>query len=124
LTWSVLYCLPAVVLLTGLVTAGGFLLSAMQVRFRDVGIAVPLIIYLWLFATPIGYPLSAVPASYRSWFLLNPMTGIVESFRRAVIHGAPPDPQVIAVPLLLTIVLLPAAYLVFKRVDTTMADVV
>jgi lipopolysaccharide transport system permease protein len=124
LTWSVLYAVPAIVLLTGLVTAGGFLLSALQVRFRDVGMAVPLVIYLWLFATPIGYPLSALPASYRPWFLLNPMTGIVETFRRAVIHGTPPDLHLIVVPLLLTTVLVPLAYLVFKHVDTTMADVI
>ena len=92
--------------------------------FRDVGLAVPLLVYLWLFATPIGYPLSAVPASYRPWFLLNPMTGIVESFRRAVLHGLPPEMGVIAVPLLLTLILLPVAYVVFKRVETTMADVI
>jgi len=124
LMWSALYAVPALVLLTALVTAGAFLLSAIQVHFRDVGLAVPLVIYLWLFATPIGYPLSAVPASYRPWFLLNPMTGIVESFRGAVLHGTPPDPRVMAVPLLLTIVLLPLAYLFFKRVETTMADVI
>lgn len=124
LTWSALYAVPAIALLTGLVTAGAFLLSAMQVHFRDVGLAVPLVIYLWLFATPIGYPLSSVPVSYRPWFMLNPMTGIVESFRQAVLHGTPPDPRVIAVPLLLTIVLLPLAYLLFKRIETTMADVI
>ncbi|MEO6238596.1 MAG: ABC transporter permease [Vicinamibacterales bacterium] len=124
LTWSALYALPVALLLTGFATAGGFLLAAMQVRFRDVGLAVPLLVYLWLFATPIGYPLSAVPASYRPWFLLNPMTGIVESFRRAVLHGQPPEMRVIAVPLLLTLILLPLAYVVFKRVEMTMADII
>lgn len=124
LTWSALYALPVALLLTGFATAGGFLLAALQVRFRDVGLAVPLLVYLWLFATPIGYPLSAVPASYRPWFLLNPMTGIVESFRRAVLHGLPPEMGVIAVPLLLTLILLPVAYVVFKRIETTMADVI
>ena len=123
-TWTSLYALPIIVLLAGLVTGAGFLLAALQVRFRDIGIAIPLIIYLWLFATPIGYPLSAVPESYRSWFLLNPMTGIVESFRGAVIRGAAPDPQVLAVPALVTIVLLPLAYAFFKRTEATMADVI
>ena len=124
LTWAALYALPVMALLTGLVMAFGFLLSAMQVRFRDVGIAVPLMIYLWLFATPIGYPLSSVPPAYRTWFMLNPMTGIVESFRGAVLHGARPDVSVIAVPALLTLLLLPLSYAIFKRVETTMADVI
>jgi lipopolysaccharide transport system permease protein len=123
-TWSALYALPIIGLLAGLVTGAGFLLAALQVRFRDIGIAIPLIIYLWLFATPIGYPLSAVPESYRSWFLLNPMTGIVESFRGAVIRGAAPDPRVLAVPVLVTIILLPLAYAFFKRTEATMADVI
>jgi lipopolysaccharide transport system permease protein len=124
LTWTALYALPVIVLLTTLVAAGAFLLSATQVRFRDVGIAVPLLLYLWLFATPVGYPLSSVPAAYQSWFLLNPMTGIVESFRGAIVHGTAPDLQLLIVPTIAAAVLLPASYAVFKRVETTMADVI
>jgi lipopolysaccharide transport system permease protein len=124
LTWTALYALPVIVLLAGLVAAGGFLLSAIHVRYRDVGIAVPLILYLWLFATPVGYSLSSVPAAYRPWFLLNPMTGIVESFRGAILHGSAPDVRLLAVPLVAVVVLLPAAYAIFKRVETTMADVI
>ena len=123
-TWAALYAVPVIVVLTALVTAGAFLLSATQVRFRDVGIAVPLILYLWLFATPVGYPLSSVPPGYRSWFLLNPMTGIVESFRGAVIHGTAPDAGVLAVPFTTAAILLPVAYVIFKRVEATMADVI
>ncbi|MDQ3347159.1 MAG: ABC transporter permease, partial [Acidobacteriota bacterium] len=124
LTWNALYALPVVLLLTGLITGSAFLLSAIQVRFRDVGLAVPLILYLWMFSTPIAYPLSAVPDAYRVWFLLNPMTGIVESFRRAVVHGLPPEFQTLAIPLLVAAVLLPLGYAFFKRVETTMADVI
>jgi lipopolysaccharide transport system permease protein len=124
LTWNALYALPILVLLAGLVTGVGLLLAALQVPFRDVGIAIPLAIYLWLFSTPIAYPLSAVPETYRSWFLLNPMTGIVESFRDAVIRGAAPDPRVLVVPVLMTIVLVPLGYIFFKRTERTMADVI
>jgi lipopolysaccharide transport system permease protein len=122
--WTALYGLPVIALLAALITGAGLLLAALQVRFRDVGLAIPLIIYLWLFATPIAYPLSAVPASYRPWFLLNPMTGIVESFRAAVIRGSAPDPGVLAVPAIAAIVLLPLAYGFFKRTEATMADVI
>jgi lipopolysaccharide transport system permease protein len=122
LTWNALYALPVLVVLTALVTASAFLLSALQVRFRDVGLAIPLILYLWMFSTPIAYPLSAVPGAYRAWFLLNPMTGIVESFRRAIVHGAAPELQVIAVPMIAAAVLLPLSYAFFKRIESTMAD--
>ena len=120
------YALPVIVLLTALVAAGALFLSATQVRFRDVGIAVPLLLYLWLFSTPVGYPLSWVPAAYRSYrFLLNPMTGIVEGFRGAIIHGVGAtgaadaggagagggDSAAVS-------------YLVFKRAEATMADVI
>jgi len=124
LTWNALYALPILLVLTALVTGFAFLLSAVQVHFRDVGIALPLLLYLWMFSTPIAYPLSAVPAAYRSWFLLNPMTGMVESFRRSVIHGVPPDPRVLAYPAVAAVLLLPLSYVFFKRVETTMADVI
>jgi len=124
LTLSALYAVPVLVVLTALVTATAFLLSAIQVHFRDVGLAVPLIMYLWMFSTPVAYPLSSVPVAYRPWFLLNPMTGIVESFRRAVVHGAPPEPHVLAVPVIAATIMLPLAYAFFKRVETTMADVI
>ncbi len=124
LTWSALYGVPVVLLLATLVTGSAFLLSAIQVRFRDVGLAVPLILYLWMFSTPIAYPLSAVPEAYRPWFLLNPMTGIVESFRRAVVHGIPPELHMLAIPAIVSAILLPVAYAFFKRIETTMADVI
>ena len=124
LTWSALYGVPVVLLLATLVTGSAFLLSAIQVRFRDVGLAVPLILYLWMFSTPIAYPLSAVPEAYRPWFLLNPMTGIVESFRRAVVHGLPPELHMLAIPAMVSAMLLPVAYAFFKRIETTMADVI
>jgi lipopolysaccharide transport system permease protein len=122
--WSIVYALPAVVTVAALVTATALLLSAVQVRYRDVGLAVPLLLYLWMFSTPIAYPLSGVPEAYRSWFLLNPMTGIVESFRRAVVHGATTDLQVLGLPILTAAVLLPSAYAIFKRAEATMADVI
>jgi lipopolysaccharide transport system permease protein len=124
LTWGAWNALPVLLLLAALVTAAAFLLSAIQVRFRDVGIAVPLILYLWMFSTPVAYPLSAVPKSYQPWFLLNPMTGIVESFRGAVIHGAPLEWHVLIVPAASAVVLLPLAYAFFKSAEATMADVI
>ena len=89
-----------------------------------MGIAVPLILYLWLFATPVGYPLSSVPQGYRSWFLLNPDDRHRREFsrRRHPRHRA--GSGVLAVPVLVAIILLPLAYVFFKRVEATMADVI
>ena len=124
LTPAALYAVPVLALLAALVTAAAFLLSAIQVRYRDVGLAVPLVLYLWMFSTPVAYPLAAVPEAYRVWFALNPMTGIVESFRRAVVLGAAPHPESLVAPVLAVAVLLPVAYAFFKRVEATMADVI
>ena len=121
---AIVFAVPAVMTVMALVIAAALMLSAVQVRFRDVGLAVPLLLYLWMFSTPIAYPVSGVPAAYRPWFLLNPMTGVVESFRRAVVHGTPPDLAVLAVPLITAAILLPVAYATFKRVEKTMADVI
>lgn len=122
--WSIVFALPAVITVAALVTATALLLSAVQVRFRDVGLAVPLLLYLWMFSTPIAYPLSGVPSAYRPWFMLNPLTGLVESFRGAVVHGAVPDLQMLVVPVFTAAVLLPLSYVLFKRVEATMADVI
>jgi len=124
LFWQAVYALPVLCVLIALVTGLAFLLSAFQARFRDVGMAAPLLLYVWMFATPIAYPLSTVPESYRRWFLLNPMTGIVDGFRRAVLHGAAPDLSMLALPMLMAAVLLPVGYVIFKRAEATMVDVI
>jgi lipopolysaccharide transport system permease protein len=72
-----------IVLVVGLV----YLLSAMNVFARDVRIAVPLLIQLWLFLTPVMYPLSRVPSDLRLFYLANPMTGLVEMARRLALDG-------------------------------------
>jgi len=119
-----LLTIPIVVAAALLVTALALLVSALQVRFRDVGLAVPLLLYLWMFSTPIAYPLSSIPGRYRMFFELNPLSGLIEAFRQIVLGLALPSPSLLVVPLSLTAVLLPAAYALFKRTEVTMADVI
>ncbi|HEY7783453.1 MAG TPA: ABC transporter permease [Pyrinomonadaceae bacterium] len=123
-TWNVLWTVPIVLILTCLVTSMSLVFSALQVRFRDIGVALPLLLQLWMFATPVVYPLSAVPERFRWFYSLNPMVGIVESFRRTVVDGVPPDFATIGVSALIAIVLLPIAYVFFKHVEATIADVI
>jgi lipopolysaccharide transport system permease protein len=124
ITLHLLLALPVVATAAMLTTAIAFALSALQVRFRDIGIAVPLLLYLWMFSTPIAYPLGEVPARYRAVFELNPLTGIIEGFRDVVLRHHAPSPALLAVPLLTAVVLLPIAYALFKRAEATMADVI
>jgi len=124
LTVYALYAIPIFILLTALATAFSLFLSAMQVRFRDIGVAMPLLLQLWMFATPVVYPLSAVPQRFRGLYALNPLVGVIENFRRVVLQGVDPDFHSLAISAIVAAILLPLTYLYFKRVEATMADVI
>lgn len=124
LTIYALWAIPILVLLTMLATAFSLVFSVIQVRFRDVGVAMPLLLQLWMFAVPVVYPLSAVPERLRSFYALNPLVGVIENFRRVMLQGIPPDLYSLGISVLVAAVLLPAAYLYFKRVEATMADII
>jgi lipopolysaccharide transport system permease protein len=98
--------------------------SAVHVHFRDVGHGLPLLMQLWMFASPVAYPLTMVPASLRPLYLLNPMAGIIESYRRVILRGDPPDFASLGVSVCLALVLLSVGYLWFKRAERTFADVI
>lgn len=124
ITPAVAWVAPMVVLLGALALAASLALCALNVRFRDVGVAMPLLLQVWMFASPVIYPLEAVPAAWRGWYVLNPMAGIVDGFRRAILDGAPPDPSALGASVLAVALLLPAAYVWFKHVDATVADLI
>lgn len=119
----IVWAVPIVAVLTVFTLAVALALCAVQVRYRDIGLAVPLVLQLWLFASPIVYPLSMVPDRWHAFFLLNPMTGIIESFRRVVVLGEAPYYEALGVAALISAVLLPVTYSFFKHVESTMADV-
>jgi lipopolysaccharide transport system permease protein len=120
----VLYVAPIVLIITSFALAISLFLSATQVRFRDIGVAVPLLLQLWLFATPVIYPLSAVPSRFRSVYNLNPMVAVIESFRQVLLRGAPPDFRSLTIAAILSVVLLFLSYVYFKHFETTMADII
>lgn len=124
LTFYAFYAIPILVLLTMLVTAFSLIFSVIQVRFRDVGVAMPLLLQLWMFASPVVYPLSAVPERLRGFYALNPMVGVIENFRRVMLQGMAPDFYSLGISALVAAALLPVAYLYFKRVEATMADII
>ena len=116
--------IPIVVLLAAWILAVSLVLAAVQVRFRDIGVALPVLLQILMFASPIIYPLSAVPAAWRDWYLLNPLAGIVSSFRDILLRQSAPDPYPLAIAGTVTAIALPVAYLFFKHAEATMADLI
>ena len=114
------------ILIIEFLLACGFalVLSAVQVKFRDIGIAMPLILQLWMFGSPVVYSLADVPKRLRGIYELNPVVGIVENFRRVLIQGLGVDVPILAYSGVTAMVLLLASYLFFKYKEATMADII
>jgi lipopolysaccharide transport system permease protein len=122
--WGVL-ALPLFLLLA-LVTAlaVGLFLSALNVRYRDVGYVVPFIIQFWMYASPVVYPTSLVPERWRLLYSLNPMVGVIEGFRWALLGKENVDFGVIVVSAIIVVVLLLVGLFCFKRMEQTFSDIV
>jgi lipopolysaccharide transport system permease protein len=123
LTMQALWVIPVVGVMFILALAVSLMLSAFQVRFRDIGMGMPLLLQVWMFASPVVYPMSAVPREWRTLYILNPMAGVIENFRRVLLHGAPPHLESLAVGAAISMALLIVAFMYFKRIESTVADV-
>ena len=122
--WEVLY-LPFFIILTMLTAlAVSLWLSVINVRYRDVGQAVPFLVQIWMFASPVAYAVSAVPERWRTLYSLNPMAGVVEGFRWALTNSESPPIIPIALSTLMVIVLLYGGFLFYRRMEETFADVI
>jgi lipopolysaccharide transport system permease protein len=123
LTAQALWLIPVTLVMAAFTTACSLIFSAMQVRVRDIGMAMPLVLQLWMFGSPVVYSLRQVPERFRDYYLLNPMVGIIENFRAALL-GNPIDSHSLVISTVMSAVLLPLSYLYFKRVEATVADVI
>jgi len=123
-TWGVL-TLPLFLVLAMLTAlAVGLWLSPLNVKYRDVGHTVPFLVQLWMFASPVAYPVSLVPEKWRLLYSLNPVAGVVEGFRWALLGKQSPDFAVMAMSSAAVIVLLAGGLIYFKRMERTFADIV
>jgi lipopolysaccharide transport system permease protein len=123
-SWSV-FLLPAFLILALLTAVSVSLwLSALNVRYRDVKHTVPFLVQLWLYASPVVYPVSLVPDKWRVLYGLNPMTGVIEGFRWALLGKEGPDFAVMAVSASIVLVLLIGGLIYFTRMERTFADVI
>jgi lipopolysaccharide transport system permease protein len=117
--------LPLILFLT-LITAFSvsLWLSALNVRYRDVGYTIPFIIQLWLYASPVAYPVSLVPEKWRFFYNINPMVGVIEGFRWALLGKDIPDFRLMIVSGIIVVALLCSGILYFRHTEQTFADVI
>jgi len=121
--WALLT--PALFVLLVLFTTGVTLVtSSVNVFYRDMSPVVQIALQLWLYVTPVAYPISKVPATWRPLIAANPLSGIVEGFRSALVYGREPDWRLLGLSAFLTMGLLVASLVLFKKVDKYFADVI
>lgn len=124
LSLAALWVLPLLLLQITLAFGVISLTSAAHVNFRDIGHGLPLLLQLWMFATPVAYPISVIPEWVRPFYLLNPMASIIDGYRRAIILGTTPDLPALGISAAVIILLTVVAFSVFKRAERTFADVI
>lgn len=117
--------LPSFVLLAVMMSLGvGFWFSALNIQYRDVGHALPFLTQLWFFATPIAYPSSLVPESWRTWYGLNPMATVVEGFRWSLLGTGGLSTDMWLTSVAVTVAVFVSGLYYFRRVEETFADIV
>jgi lipopolysaccharide transport system permease protein len=121
LTWTGLLAIPAVLLTTMLALALSVSLSAINVKYRDVRYALPFLIQIWMFVSPIIYPSSLVPPEWRWILILNPLTGIIEAFRAAMFTH-PANWAALGYSALFTVVTLILSLYAFRKVERSFAE--
>jgi lipopolysaccharide transport system permease protein len=104
--------------------AVGLWLAALNVRYRDVGHAIPFLVQIWMFASPVAYPVSALSEKWRMLYSLNPLVGVIEGFRWAILGNRTPDFLVMAVSAITMTGLLFTGIVYFKRTERTFADLI
>lgn len=122
-TPSILMLAPLVVITSLLSLGFGLWTSALNAKYRDVGIALPVLIQLWMYVSPVAYPSSLIPAQWRWLYSLNPMTGIIEGFR-ASLFSREFDWWALAVSAVFTSALLIYSSYAFRRMERSLADII
>jgi lipopolysaccharide transport system permease protein len=123
-TWALLLVPWVLLLMIVLVVGMSMLLAALNVRFRDVKYVVPFMVQLWLFVTPIIYPISFLPQKYQQLVALNPMTGIVEALRACIVWDPGFDWSLIGTSGVITLLVFVAGVAYFRKAEREFADVV
>jgi len=123
-TLNILYVIPLLMIQTIFTMGVCFIFSALNAYYRDIKYALPLIIQLWMYVTPIIYPITLIPERFKTYYLLNPMAGIIESYRNILVKGIGPEGLYLGVAAAGAVFLFIVGYLYFKRIEMTFADVI
>jgi len=122
--WNILWLPPIILLALLTALSVGLWLSALNVQYRDVQHMVPFIIQVWMYASPIVYPIETIPAGIWRWLYgLNPMVGVIQGFRWALLGGDAPDITML-ISIGVVLVLLVGGLYYFRRMEKTFADIV
>jgi len=122
---STIVLLPLILLLQIIFTvAVALVTSAVTVFYRDIRFVVPLGVRVWMYLTPVIYPISMVPEKYRTLVMLNPMAGIIDGYRKIILMGQLPDFSSLAYTAAISLVLFLVSYAWFKRAEMVFADVI
>lgn len=124
LSVHILWLIPILMIEMILAFAMGMLLSSINVYFRDITAVVPILLMAWLFLTPVIYPLESVPTQFQMYAKLNPMAGILEGLRSALLAGKSPEFTSLSLSILITFSLLIFSYLLFKKLEKGFSDVI
>lgn len=122
-TLNLLLFVPLVLLTTLLAIAVGMWLSAINVKYRDVKFAIPFLVQIWMYLSPVAYPTSVIPARWRLLYSLNPFVGVIESYR-AALFGRQFDWKVLFISLMVTLLSLAYAAYQFRKMEKSFADII
>jgi lipopolysaccharide transport system permease protein len=124
LTWNILWLVPLALLAMVTAMSVGIWLSALNVQYRDVQQMVPFLINAWMYASPVAYSAGLIPqGKWQIIYGLNPMAGVIQGFRWALLGGNPPD-KLLIISIVVVIVLLVSGLFYFRRMERTFADTV
>lgn len=122
---ATIWLLPVVILFALILALGvGLWFSAWNLHYRDVGYFIPFLTQFWMLASPIAYPLSEIPEQWQTLYMINPMVGVVESFRWALLGGDPVPPFALIMTGSLSVLILISGLYYFRRMERTFADTV
>lgn len=123
-SWSVLWVPVLVLFMAALAFGVGLFIASLGTLRRDFIFATPFLVQFWLYATPVIYPLSSVPEHWRALYMLNPMVGIIEGFRSALLQNTSPSLAALSWSVLITLVIMAITWPVFRRLSRYFADVI
>jgi lipopolysaccharide transport system permease protein len=123
-TFHALYAIPMLGMLVNYSVAASLCSSSFQARFRDMGVAMTLLLQIVMFTTPVVYSSESIPQNIKDIYFLNPLAILIEGFRQTVVLGINPNVGEMIYCAIGSIICLVFSYILFKRLDTTLADVI